>query len=574
MKANAMILHHPEAVNTNGAKVMGRHSAGEGFLKGFVRFADVERFYCYAPQVGHYRDFDQHVAAYSGRARKRTTWISPLQLGRTDLPDCLYVPGPGIDEVAWLRRRHDQRAFSVCGVTHTISTTRVMERLGALLTAPVQRWDALICTSRAVKAAVTGVLESYGTYLRRRLGANVRNIVELPVIPLGVDSAAFAESERSGSLRAEWRGRLGIADDDVAILFLGRLSFHAKAHPVPMYLGLQKAAKRSRRKLHLIQAGQFANAPIERQFREAARTLCPDVGAIYVDSRPAENRNGAWRAADIFVSLSDNIQESFGLTPIEAKAAGLPSVVSDWDGYRDTIRHGIDGFTIPTRLPRVPNGEDLAFAHRSEVDSYDRYIGHVSQCTAVDVDAIAEAMTRLADNAELRRRMGDAARRHARETFDWSVVIASYQELWSELAARRRTAQETAIRKADDSAMPLFDDPFAVFAHYATAPMVDSDIVAMNSSGDAEQLDKLLQFEMNRFASGYLVSRELYDNILRALHDYGPSTVGDLARLVPAFRRAALIRTIAWLGKMGLVRIGAGADVPVRKPEHVGEAAE
>ena len=41
------------------------------------------------------------------------------------------------------------------------------------------------------------------------------------------------------------------------------------------------------------------------------------------------------------MSLADNIQETFGLTPVEAMAAGLPCVMSDWDGYRDTVRDGV-----------------------------------------------------------------------------------------------------------------------------------------------------------------------------------------------------------------------------------------
>jgi glycosyltransferase involved in cell wall biosynthesis len=48
--------------------------------------------------------------------------------------------------------------------------------------------------------------------------------------------------------------------------------------------------------------------------------------------------------------LSDNIQETFGIVPIEAMAAGLPVVVLDWDGYKNTVRDGIDGFRVPTLM--------------------------------------------------------------------------------------------------------------------------------------------------------------------------------------------------------------------------------
>ena len=56
-----------------------------------------------------------------------------------------------------------------------------------------------------------------------------------------------------------------------------------------------------------------------------------------MDGRVPGVSQTAYAAADIFVSLSDNIQETFGLTPVEAMAAGLPVVASDWDGYRETI---------------------------------------------------------------------------------------------------------------------------------------------------------------------------------------------------------------------------------------------
>ncbi len=52
--------------------------------------------------------------------------------------------------------------------------------------------------------------------------------------------------------------------------------------------------------------------------------------------------------SDIFVSPGDSLQESFGISPIEAMAAGVPQIVSDTDGYRDTVVHGETGFLVPT----------------------------------------------------------------------------------------------------------------------------------------------------------------------------------------------------------------------------------
>ena len=42
------------------------------------------------------------------------------------------------------------------------------------------------------------------------------------------------------------------------------------------------------------------------------------------------------------------IQETFDLTLLGAMAAGLPVVASDWDGYRYTMRDGIEAFLVPT----------------------------------------------------------------------------------------------------------------------------------------------------------------------------------------------------------------------------------
>ena len=64
------------------------------------------------------------------------------------------------------------------------------------------------------------------------------------------------------------RAKLGIGDDEVAFLFVGRLSIYGKAHPVPMFTALQRAAQRTGRKLHLILAGWYATKGLEKSFAD------------------------------------------------------------------------------------------------------------------------------------------------------------------------------------------------------------------------------------------------------------------------------------------------------------------
>ena len=45
-----------------------------------------------------------------------------------------------------------------------------MTSLGDLLVAPVQPWDALICTSQAAKTIVKRLLENWADYFEQRLG--------------------------------------------------------------------------------------------------------------------------------------------------------------------------------------------------------------------------------------------------------------------------------------------------------------------------------------------------------------------------------------------------------------------
>ena len=67
-------------------------------------------------------------------------------------------------------------------------------------------------------------------------------------------------------------------------------------------------------------------------------------------------------------------------------AAGIPALVTDWNGYKDTVRDNIDGFTVPTIALKSGSSIDLLYQYYSNIINYDQYIGYASQRVAVDID--------------------------------------------------------------------------------------------------------------------------------------------------------------------------------------------
>lgn len=549
----AVIFYHPEAYTTTGPKLMGRNAAGESFLRGFLQHSRTDQF---AVQVID-RVHAQHFAdvARSFDRKELVAVVDKSNLGSLRTHGVVYHPGPGLAEYARQRSFWGYDAWSLCGITHTTSSARAMDSVTQLITAPVQPWDALICTSFAVKKNVEFLLEREANYLSDRLGASRTVLPKLPVIPLGIHTEDFVFGAGG---RVAARRALSIADDTLVVMFMGRLSFHAKAHPLPMYLALEEAARRSGKSVTLIECGWHGNDSIKRAFDQGAAQLCPNVRTLILDGRSADERCKAWASADVFCSLSDNIQETFGISPIEAMAAGLPVVVSDWDGYKDTVRHGVDGFRVPTIMPRAGLGGDLALRHALEVDTYDMYIGHACSLTAVDVEATTAAFTALFESEDLRRKMGAAGQARAREVYDWARIIPQYEDLWAQLNEERKRA---AAGEATKASWPARPDPFAAFEAYPTHIMTETTLLeAASPDADAlcAQVEEMRALAMVNFAKLVQPTPEEV-RIVLTFAVKGPTRAVDMVSEIAAERRAHVFRGLGWLLKIGALKIDAKA---------------
>jgi len=485
--ASAAIYYHPEAYSISGPKLMGRNAAGESFLRGFLLHNNTNEYWLQVENTSHAKSFVS-VANQFGKSHPVKV-IDKNSLGALSNPGVVYFPGPGLGDHAWLRSFYGHDKWSLCGITHTTSSAGAMDAITSLLTTPVQPWDAVICTSHAVKTHVSRLLQAQVDYLLDRLGIQKIVLPQLPVIPLGVHTEDFAFN---ATKKASARQQLGIDLDTLVVLFMGRLSFHAKAHPLAMYQALEKAAKfNPDKKIMLIECGWHANEFIQKAYQNASQLGCPTVPIVTLDGREAINRNNAWACADIFCSLSDNIQETFGIVPIEAMAAGLPVVVSDWDGYKDTVRDGIDGFRIPTTMPSPGLGGDLAVRHALEIDTYDMYCGHTCTLISVDIEATASAFDQLFKSKEMRQVMGEAGKKRAQEIFDWKHIIPQYESLWDQQNEIRKSQKESS--KQLSHPWPARMDPFASFSHYPSVLLSPDSLLAL--------VDESLDIAIKRFSS-------------------------------------------------------------------------
>jgi glycosyltransferase involved in cell wall biosynthesis len=556
MGKTAAILYQREGYDTRSQRLMGRQAAGEGFLKALARYGTAESLYCFTREKTAFEDFCQQVRPWLSNSRQ-VRWVpagNPLALAE---PGTLYRPDPIIKELAWQRRYINERAYSICGITHTLASKGAMEGISDLLIAPVQPWDAIICTSRAVKTMVERLLETWADYLTQRLGRRPETQVKLPVIPLGVDCEAFLQGQVARETRSRLRQQLGIGSDDLVVLFVGRLIFHAKAHPVPMYLSVERAAQATNAKVHLIQAGWFEDEQQELAFKNTASLLSPTVNHIFVDGRQPQIRQGIWSVADIFISLADNIQETFGLTPIEAMAAGVPVVVSDWNGYQETVRHEVDGFRIPTLMPPPECGLDFAANYNDDSLNYSTYIGHLSLLTAVDIDACTQALTTLFTQPELRQRLGENGKQRARETYDWSVVVAAYENLWQELAELRTKATTVAPLTPGTPPYPLCDDPCRLLAHYPTQSLSPDQVLGLGSMATPEKLQALRTLWMTNFGADKRSPTATIDAVLAAISQEGSLTVAEIVHRYAGSEpapRVYLLRTLVYLMKFDVLR--------------------
>ena len=151
----------------------------------------------------------------------------------------------------------------------------------------------------------------------------------------GVDRTVFHPSKRDH----KWRRAHGLADDDVAIVFLGRLV---------MEKGLDVFAEtivqlRQRQVPHKVLV--IGDGPAREWFEKAL------PGGIFAGFKTGKDLGEALASGDIFFNPS--ITETFGNVTLEAMACGLPVVAAGATGAASLVQDGATGRLVLPDRPEV-----------------------------------------------------------------------------------------------------------------------------------------------------------------------------------------------------------------------------
>ena len=156
------------------------------------------------------------------------------------------------------------------------------------------------------------------------------------VVRLGVEEPALSSLTRQDA-RHQVRARLGLPDDAVLLLTLGRLVprkgvrwFAAEVLP-----GLPPS-------VHYVVAGDGPDAEALRSAGDRVHL----VGRV-----PDEEREQLLRGCDLFVQPNIAVpgdMEGFGLVTVEAAMRDLTVVAADLEGIKDAVVDGVTGVLVPS----------------------------------------------------------------------------------------------------------------------------------------------------------------------------------------------------------------------------------
>jgi hypothetical protein len=263
-----------------------------------------------------------------------------------------------------------------------------------------------------------------------------------------------------------------------------------------------------------------------------------------INNFPNEKKPSIYGAADIYLSLSDNLQETFGISIIEAMAAGLPVIASDINGYSELIAHGETGYKVPTLWL-----EQLNLAELADIMNFETMQLMFAQCMAVDTEELYKHLFELINNKELCSSMGAKAKKVVEKSYRWVDIIHRYEELWDRLFKQSLSYSGKVQIKEN----PFLNDYLDIFSHYPTSTLSSENICTITQNGNEVLKSGKLPLPYTNIGS--LLNNNAIIEILKHLSQK-PSKVSGIVSLDSLCINDDVLKfTLLWMAKYSLIHI-------------------
>lgn len=319
-------------------------------------------------------------------------------------PEVVRVLRNGRFDAVWLNgwsRASYWLAMAAC----IASGIPVLMRGETNLLAPVPPWK------RLAKKGVLGTLFRWvqgflaiGSANRDFYRAHGVDDNRIFLTPYAVDNDFFLSRARElARRRDELRRNLGLSEAPI-VMFCGKLG-HVKA-PGDLLEGFARVRRNGERAILLF----VGDGPLRGALENRVQELGVD-GVVFAGFKNQEELPSLYAAADVLVVPS--LSEAWGLVVNEAMCFGLPVIVSDRVGAAvDLVREGENGFIFP--------------------------VG--------DIDRLAEDLSSVLRDSDLRRRLGQRSREKIRR-WSYEEDVSGLLECLESIAVDGRLPSSAAERE-------------------------------------------------------------------------------------------------------------------------------
>ncbi len=306
--------------------------------------------------------------------------------------DLLWGQGAAAEPIARMPRRQRPPIVSILHGTflgELRTRLRHIQRARDVALSGLMAWRFLTWRSHLTRADYIIVLNPSDQRIAQKIS---KGLIPVDVIPNGINTDHFSPSSTS---RAEVRARIGLPEEAVVLLAVGRVEREKGFN-----LAVEALSRLQSERIHLLIVGKGTQIHNLRRQAIASRVENRVHFLGFVDH---ENLPAYYHAADIFVAPT-LAEEGLPLTLLEAMACGLPVVASSAGGIAYVVEDGVDGLLAPIS----------------------------------DAPAFFTRVQQLSSSPDLARRLGDAARIKTTNQYNVDVMIRRTERIFERVAYAHR----------------------------------------------------------------------------------------------------------------------------------------